>query len=89
MAYRVEFTRRAEREWKGLSRLVQTRLKARIDSLADESHRPGADKLSGPDNLYRIRVGDYRVIYAVQATGLLVLVIRVGHGREVYRNLFK
>jgi mRNA-degrading endonuclease RelE of RelBE toxin-antitoxin system len=42
-------------------------------------------KLSGADQLYRIRVGDYRIVYAVEDDRLLVLVVKVGHRREVYR----
>ncbi len=45
----------------------------------------GSEKLSGPDQLYRIRAGDYRIVYAVDDDRMLVLVVKVGHRREVYR----
>jgi mRNA interferase RelE/StbE len=89
VAYRVEFSRRAERQFKALSREIQLRLTARIDALAVEPRPPGTEKLSGPDDLYRVRVGDFRVVYAVQDAILLILVVRVGHWREVYRDLFR
>ena len=61
------------------------RLRTRIDSLADNPRPPDTKKLSGAEELYRIRVGDYRVLYAIQDKVLLVLVVKVGHRREVYR----
>jgi mRNA interferase RelE/StbE len=89
LAYRVEFSRAADRQFRGLPRRVQARLKSRIDALAADPRPPGATRLSGADDLYRIRAGDYRVIYAVQDEVLLVLVVRVGHRREVYRRLLE
>lgn len=86
MAYRIEFAPRAEREFKKLPRPVQVRLKTRIDTLAENPRPQGVEALSGEDRLYRIRAGDYRIIYAIQDEVLLVLVIRVGHRREVYRG---
>ena len=88
MGYRVEFAPRAEREFKKLTRPVQVRLKTRIDALAEENPRPkGVERLSGEEPLYRIRGGDYRVIYAIGDEVLLVLVVRVGHRRDVYRGV--
>ncbi|HZS01680.1 MAG TPA: type II toxin-antitoxin system RelE/ParE family toxin [Chloroflexota bacterium] len=88
MAYRVQFARRAERQFKALPRQVQVRLRARIEALTDDPRPAVAAKLAGPEELYRIRVGDYRVVYAVQDAVLLVLVVGVGHRRDVYRRLF-
>jgi len=45
----------------------------------------GCDKLAGAEDLYRIRVGNYRIVYQVQDRSLLVLVVKIGHRREVYR----
>lgn len=87
MRYRIEFSPKAEREFKKLPRPVQVRLKTRIDVLAEEPLPPGAEKLSGEDRLFRIRVGDYRIIYANEDEVLLVLVVKVGHRRDVYRGL--
>ncbi|MBL8075381.1 MAG: type II toxin-antitoxin system RelE/ParE family toxin [Nitrospira sp.] len=64
---------------------IQQRLKSRLDSLATTPRPHGSEKLSGVEQLYRIRVGDYRVIYAVEDNRLLVLVVKVGHRREEYR----
>jgi mRNA interferase RelE/StbE len=74
---------------KFVARLTDNKLKARIyQALVDlaEDPRPvGSTKLQGSDNLYRIRVSDYRVIYAIQDAVLIVLVVEIGHRREVYR----
>ena len=57
---------------------------SRIQALAIDPRPTGSDKLSGHD-LYRIRQGNYRVLYSIQDTDLVVLVIKVGHRRDVYR----
>lgn len=61
------------------------RLTEAMRSLAESSRPPGCVKLAGEENLYRIRVGDYRIVYQVRDTELLVLVVAIGHRREVYR----
>ena len=61
------------------------RLVAAMRDLASQPRRPGCDKLVGPEGLYRVRIGDYRIVYQVQDQALLVLVIKIGHRREVYR----
>jgi mRNA interferase RelE/StbE len=89
MAYRVLFVSRAERGFKRLSADVQDRIISEINSLAEEPRPAGAVKLTGSENLYRVRVGDYRVIYAVEDDFLLVLVVEIGHRREIYRKPYK
>jgi mRNA interferase RelE/StbE len=83
--YQIEFSRQADRQFRNLPSQIQQRLKSRIDSLAAMPRPHGSEKLSGADQLYRIRVGDYRIVYAVEDDRLLVLVVKVGHRREVYR----
>lgn len=85
MSYQIEFSRQADRQFRYLPSQIQQRLKSKIDLLATTPRPPGSEKLSGADQLYRIRVGDYRIVYAVEDDRLLVLVVRVGHRREVYR----
>ncbi len=76
----------AERGFKRLPADVQDRIVAVVSSLADNPRPAGAVKLTGADMLYRVRVGDYRVIYAVEDIFLVVLVVGVGHQREIYRK---
>ncbi len=85
MSYQIEFSRQADRQFRNLPSQIQQRLKSRIDSLAATPRPYGSEKLSGADQLYRIRVRDYRIVYTVKDDRLLVLVVKVGHRREVYR----
>lgn len=87
MAYRVEFTGAAEREIDRLSRPVQDRLRPAIRALADDPRPSGVLKLAGSRDRYRIKVGEYRVVYEIREQVLLVLVLRVAHRREAYRRL--
>jgi mRNA interferase RelE/StbE len=86
MAYRIEFTHRACKQFKSLSREVQLRLRPRIESLAKNPRPRGVKKLADSESIYRLRDGDYRVVYQVQDKVLLVLVLKIGHRREVYRT---
>jgi mRNA interferase RelE/StbE len=61
------------------------RLRRAIDSLADSPRPSGCVKLSGSADLYRLRVGDYRIIYQIRDAVLVVLVVEIGHRRDVYR----
>jgi len=85
MPYAVEFSPSARREFRKLAREIQRSLRPRLDALANEPRPTGAKKLKGSDDLWRIRVSDYRIIYEIRDRILVVLVIRVGHRREVYR----
>ena len=79
-------TRAAERGLASLDRAILHRVDAAIRGLAIAPHPPGSKKLQGADDLYRIRVGDYRVIYQVEGDRLVVLVVNVGHRRDIYRD---
>ena len=83
--YQVEFLRSAEKELASLPRDAQRRVGAALDQLRHEPRPPGAKALQGDGKRLRIRVGDYRVIYRVEDDRLVVLVVKVGHRREVYR----
>jgi len=64
---------------------LRDRIAAAIDGLADDPRPGGSVKLAGRND-YRIRVGDYRIVYAVDGDERLVLVARIAHRREVYRG---
>jgi mRNA interferase RelE/StbE len=83
--YTVQIKRSALKGLQGLPRHLQAQLRKQIDSLAENPRPSRVIKLAGDENLYRVRVGDYRVIYQIQDKALLVLVIKIGHRREVYR----
>ena len=84
--YHVELTSSAARSLRKLKRSVQVRIGHVIDSLARDPRPHGAIRLSGEEDLYRIRSGDYRVIYSIADNVLIVLVIAIGHRRDVYRT---
>jgi len=69
-----------------LSQQLQDRIQTKIDDLAIEPRPNGVKKLKGEENSYRIRVGDYRVIYDIFDDVLLVSVVEVGHRSEVYKD---
>jgi mRNA interferase RelE/StbE len=87
VSYKIEFSRRAERDFKALPRNVQVRLAPRIDALARNPRPAGVEKLKSEDDLYRIRIGHYRVIYKIEDKALIVLMLRIGNRREVYRRV--
>ena len=64
---------------------LAARLVVAMRGLANDPRPPGCGKLAGLENLYRIRVGDYRIVYQIRDEVLLVLVVKIGHRREVYR----
>ena len=84
--YRLEYVRSAQKE---LARLPKKQLQAiliRIELLIKQPSPYGSVKLQGYENVHRIRLGDYRVIYSIKDDILLVLVLEVGHRKSVYRK---
>lgn len=84
MRYEVQIVESAEREMDKLPTAIHTRITSRILSLEDDPRPRGAKKLSGRAE-YRLRVGEYRVLYTIDDKNRVVIVIAVGHRREVYR----
>jgi mRNA interferase RelE/StbE len=85
VVYQISIDPAAMRALKKLTPKVRQEVGDAIDALATEPRPDGVRKLSGSKNSYRIRVGDYRVLYRVADRELLVLVVKVGHRRDVYR----
>ncbi len=83
--YRVTFARSARKELEQLRPPTATRIFAQIEALAENPRPNGCVKLSGSSALWRVRIGDYRVIYEVSDTERAVDVIAVRHRREAYR----
>ncbi len=84
--YRVQLERAAEKDLRRLTAEVHRRVVASIVALGVNPRPSGARKLHGGDGEWRIRVGDYRIIYAIADTIRVVGVRRVRHRREVYRD---
>ena len=83
-SYRVLIKRSAARELEAVPPKDRRRLVTRIEALASNPRPPGVQKLSGEEK-YRLRQGDYRVLYEIVDQELIVTVVRIGHRREVYR----
>lgn len=86
MTYEVEFTTAAARQVKKLSRPARDRVLHAIEDLGEDPRPHGSKKLVGEQTAWRIRVGDYRVIYDVFDAELVVTVVRAAHRREVYER---
>ena len=86
MAYRVDVSPAALRDLKRISRESHSRIRPVIDRLADNPRPSGVEKLTAQPNRYRVRAGDYRIVYEIRDSVLVVLVVRVAHRREVYRT---
>lgn len=87
MRYRIEYSPHALRQLRALPRQVQQRVSPHIDALSNDPRPHGVVRTSGKDDFYRMRVGSYRVIYTIEEDVLVVLVVSVGHRREIYRDL--
>jgi mRNA interferase RelE/StbE len=83
--YSLRFAESAARSLKKLPPPIRTRIAARIESLAANPYPSGVRKLAVEEHAYRIRVGDYRVVYDVLEEMIVVLILRIGHRKEVYR----
>jgi mRNA interferase RelE/StbE len=87
--YAFRFTTAAQRQLRAISRPDAMRILTALTALGDDPYRQDADvkKLTGPSGLYRLRVGSYGVAYQINDGELVVLVVKVGDRRDVYRNL--
>ena len=86
--YKARFVKSAKKEFLALPTKVQNRIVDGLELLCVNpfSSALKTKKLKGADNLYRMRFGDYRVIYEIRKRELVVLIVKVGHRREVYRS---
>ncbi len=84
--YRIEWKASALHELKGIDRQAVPRIVAAIGALADNPFPPGVRKLRGTEHTYRMRVGDYRVLYDVYHKSIQIQIIPVKHRKDVYRG---
>ncbi|MBI3650717.1 MAG: type II toxin-antitoxin system RelE/ParE family toxin [Acidobacteria bacterium] len=86
MIYTIEFTSKAERQFKKLPEQLQKKLTPKLDALAKTPRPSGIKKLEGGEDLYRIHIGDYCFIYQIQDDQLILLVIKIGDRKEIYKK---
>jgi mRNA interferase RelE/StbE len=84
--YQVSFAPAADRQLRKLPQAVQKRIVRAVEGLQTNPRPPGAIKLQGEHDLYRLRAGDWRVVYQLADDRLVVLVVRIGHRGDVYRK---
>ena len=86
MRYCIEVAPAAVRQLRKLDRVAHRRVQAAIELLASEPRPSGAKKLVGGDGEWRVRTGDYRIVYEIHDNVVLVLVIAVGPRRDIYER---
>ena len=74
------------KDLRGIPKVDVKRILSRMQALRDDPRSPGCEKLAGNSELYRVRQGVYRIVYAILETQVVVEVIKVGHRSEVYRG---
>jgi len=87
LKYRIEFKRSAAKVLKKLPKPDRRRIRDKIDSFTENLPDPATTKMKGDNPFHRVRVGDYRIIYEVHEGTLVILVLKIGHRKEVYRRL--
>jgi mRNA interferase RelE/StbE len=85
MKYTVRLNARVGKVLNRLPPDMRRRLVRRLAALEDNPRPRGVEKLAGVEELYRVRVGTYRIVYAIRDRELVVVIVRVGHRRDVYR----
>ena len=87
MKYKIEFSRPTEKQLESIPKSDVKKILKRAEKLASDPFPNGYEKLKGSDiEIYRVRQGDYRILYTVQEEKLFILIVKIGHRREVYRD---
>jgi len=85
VTYRIDVAPAAQRQLRKLDPAARVRVQAAIELLAETPRPPGATKLVGGEGEWRVRTGDYRIVYEIEDSRLLVLVVAVGHRQDIYQ----
>ena len=85
-SYKIQWKHSAEKELRGIDRQLISRILSAIESLAVEPYPTQHRKLQGSESSFRIRIGDYRVIYQVDTENKVILIYHVRHRKDIYRK---
>ncbi len=85
-SYKIEWKQSAGKEIKKFGRKTISRIFQAIETLPDNPCPPGSRKLHGAEYTYRLRAGDYRVIYSVYSDIVTIEIFKIGHSKEIYRR---
>jgi mRNA interferase RelE/StbE len=84
--YEIEFRRSADKQLARLDGRTRARILRAIVALSDDPRPPGVKALTDEAGLWRIRIGDYRVVYEIKDAALVILVVRIGRRSDIYRR---
>jgi mRNA interferase RelE/StbE len=87
MQYRIEFRPTALKDLKGFPKRDLVRIKKKMEEIAANLPNPDQTRMKGRTDLHKVRVGDYRIIYTIDADCLVILIVKIGHRKDVYQNL--
>ena len=87
MSYRIKVKRSAAKALKKIPKADRKRIAEKIDSLAESPPNAEITKMKGNNPFHKVRVGDYRIVYEIQEDVLLILIVKTGHRKDIYRNL--
>jgi mRNA interferase RelE/StbE len=85
LSYRIEFVRSSAKAYSRLDPVLQRRVDRELSRLSETPRHPGVIRLQSDDELYRVRIGDLRLLFCVEDQVLLVLIVKIGHRGSVYR----
>ena len=85
--YKIHWKKSAVKELKKLERAFIPKILEVIENLAENPYPAGTKKLQSSEHTYRLRVGDYRVVYSVKETQVIIEIIRIGHRKDIYKGL--
>ena len=87
MTYRIVFKKAAAKSLKKIPKIDQKRIAEKIDSLSENLPAPDTTKMKGDNPFHKVRVGNYRIVYEIQNDILVILIVKIGHRKDIYRNL--
>jgi len=87
LKYRIEVKRSAAKALKKIPKSDQKRISEKIDTLAEKLPNPDTTKMKGNNPFHKVRIGDYRIIYEIRNNLLAIMVVKIGHRKDIYRNL--
>ena len=87
MKYTIKFRPAVEKNLRTFPQKDLIRIKRKIDALAENLPDRAATKMKGNNNFHKVRVGDYRIIFEIHDDTLLILVVKIGHRKDIYKHL--
>jgi mRNA interferase RelE/StbE len=87
MSFYVEFRPKVLKNIKHLPKKELLKIKEKIDSLAHNLPDPNTTKMKGNNSFHKVRVGNYRIIYEIHDDKLVILIVKIGHRKDIYKNL--